>query len=62
MAGKSPQLREQELLEERAKLIGDYVRANPELVKELWSSIEADKRGEGTLAEEYFKKRGITSV
>lgn len=63
MAGeKSPQLKEQELLEERAKLIGEHIKSNPDLVDALRKAREAEERGEGMPAGEYFEKRGITSV
>ena len=60
MAKQRRQLKEEKLLEERATLIEDQIKANPELTKELASAVEADKRGEGVRAEDYFKKRGLT--
>lgn len=59
MAKQRRQIKEQKLLEERAKLIEEQIKANPELVKELQEAVEADKRGEGVSAEEYFKQRGL---
>lgn len=62
MAPEDPQLREQELLEERAKLIGDTIRANPALMKEIREGLAAADRGEGVpwreVSAEWRKQRG----
>lgn len=62
MDEKSPQVREQELLEERARLIGDWVRSDPALVQEIEEGYKAAERGEGVLAKEHVKKRGGKAV
>lgn len=48
--------RERELLEERARLIGEYIRSQPELVAQIQEGLAAAERGEGIPAKEYFAK------
>jgi len=62
MDEKSPQVREQELLEERAELIADAIKSNPKLVAAIKEGYEAAERGEGVPAREYLKKRGRRTV
>lgn len=47
-----PLVREQELLEERAKLIQEAIRANPDFMKEIEEGIAAAERGEGVPLKE----------
>ncbi|MBI2886708.1 MAG: hypothetical protein HYY02_05825 [Chloroflexi bacterium] len=62
MGEKSPQVREQELLEERAQLIGDWILSEPALVQEIKESFEAAERGEGVPAREHVEKGGGKAV
>ena len=55
-AKKDPQVREQELLEKQAQLVADWIRDDPELVKEIQEGVEAVARGEGIPAREIRKQ------
>jgi len=62
MGERSPQVREQELLEERTKLIADWIRSDPSLVQEIEEGFKAAEQGQGVLAKEHVKKRGGRAV
>lgn len=62
MGEKTPQVREQELLEERARLIGDWIRSDPALVQEIEEGYQAAERGKGVPAREYFEGRDKPAV
>ena len=55
-AKKSPAVREQELLEERAQVIGDMVRANAFLVEAVADGVKSGGKN-AIPASEYFAKR-----
>lgn len=55
-AKKDSRVREQELLDEQAQLIADYIRNDPELVKEIQEGVEAVWRGEAVPARDIRKQ------
>lgn len=44
---KEPKVREQELLDESARLVAGWIRSDPQLVAEIKEGYEAAARGEG---------------